>query len=474
MASSLTSHVYFSPWNGPAVQGGSSASSSIASSKNSLNINFFLPNAGEPTFRLQNPLFFDPRNIPAKQLQGISSSQPAVRETPLQSASAEKVFLGPLVLGAGDLIADLAGKTHGVYDQINLFQGTEDPVGLVGLSVTSIFSIVSGACTAYDGYQEERLSKKIGDVWGRALGGLKALRGTVTSTASALSLPARALTLTALATTSTVITAVASVFSNVSGALFSTIGLIYLVINSIKIHLQRGFDQELGEVLNNPALSPEEKNGAALAFLQGKLRVSDEEKAAIRADVEANPRYQDFSNEKIEAKIASKIGKLSKKKEEELTRVTSGDCVSKIKNAEPSAAAEVVEAVLSQCRKNMFFNALGITISILGISAMVIGLTCTGAAPLLAAAIISVIVTAGLFGLDLYYLVKDFQQSQPGRYDKLCLLISSVVGFAAASAAVCFSMNPIAIACAAVFGLVWLTINLVCYWRLRNLENGNC
>lgn len=473
MASSLTSHVYFSPWNGPAVQGGSSASSSIALSKNSLNINFFLPNAAEPTFRLQNPLFFDPRSVPAKQMQGVPSSQPAAREIPLQSPSAEKVFLGPLVLGAGDLIADLAGKTRGVYNQINLFQGTEDPVGLVGLSVTSVFSIVSGACTAYDGYREERLSKKIGDVWGRVLGGLKAFRGSVTTTASTLSLPARALTLTALATTSKVITAVASVFSNVSGALFSTIGLIYLVINSIKIHLQRGFDQELSAVLNNPALPPEEKNGAALAFLQDKLRVSDEEKAAIRADVEANPRYQDFSNEKKEAKITSKIGKLSKKKEEELKRVTSGECVDKIKNADTSAADEVVESVLSQCRKNMFFNALGVVISILGISAMIIGLVFSAGAPLLAAAVMSVVVTAALFGLDLYYLVKDFQQSQPGRYDKLCLLISSVVGFGAASAAVCFSMNPIAISCAAVFGLIWLTINLVCYWRLRNLENGN-
>ncbi len=421
-------------------------------------------------FRLVNPLFFNLGKVPAKQLQGIASAEFVPRSTPLQNGSAEKALLGPLALGAGNMIAFLAGKTHRVYDQINLFQGAEDPVGLVGLGVASIFSMISGACTAYDGYCEERFAKKIGDVWGRALAGLKTLRGTVSTTALTLSLPARALTLTALATTANVITATASVFSTVSRALFSTLGLIYLVINSIKIYLQKEFDQELEAVLNNPALSSEKKKGAALEFLQGKLRVTDEEREAIRADVEATRRYQDLSLEKKEAKIESKMTKLARKKEKELARVTSGECVDKIKKAGASTASEVIDAVLLQTRKNRIFNALGITFSILGISGMVIGLAFTGPTPLLVAGLLSIVVTVGLFGLDLYYLVKDFQQSQPGRYDKLCLFLSSILGFGAATAAVCFSMNPIAITCAAVFGMIWLTINLVCYLRLRHLE----
>lgn len=472
MATTLANNVYFPSRGEPDVEVGTAPLRSVNPLKNSLNVNFFLPRNDEPMFRVTNPLFFDPGKVPTKQLQSIASPEAIASGASMENASAEKVILGPLVLGTGDMVADLAGKTHGVYNQIIMMQGVEDPVGLVGISVASVFSIISGAFTAYDGYREERLAKKIGDVWGRALAGLKTLRGTVTTTASTLSLPARALTLTALATTSKVIIATAGIFSTISASLFSTIGMIYLVINSIKVHLQRGFDQEFAAVLNNPELSSEEKNSAGLEFLQAKLRVTDEEKVAIRADVETNPRYQDLSLEKKEAKIESKISKLSKKKEEELKRVTNAECVDKIKKAEPSSATEVVEAVLAQARKNMIFNALGITISILGISAMVIAVAFTGPGALLAAGILSMIVTAGLFGFDLYYLFQDFQQSQPGRYDKLCLLFSSILGFGAATAAICFSMNPIAIACAAVFGLVWLTINLICFWRLRQLEKA--
>ncbi len=471
MTTNYANNIYFPSWNKPIAQVGHGSSRSINFSKNSLDFDFFLPRDKGSTLRLVAPhFFFNPAKISSGKTLGIKSPKAMVREATLANVSTQKAALGSLVLGVGNMIADLAGKTRKVYNRINSLEGVKDPVGLVGLGWTSIFSIVSGVSTAHNGYCEERLAKKIGDVRGRVLAGLKASRATVASTASVLSLPAKVFTLTLLPTTSGVIAAAASVFSTVSGALFSTLGLIYFMINSIKIHLQREFDQELGAVLNHPGFSPKEKNCAAFEFLQDKLRVSDQEMAVIRANMEAIPSYQGLLLEQKEAKIKSKITKLGKKKEAELARATSSDCVDKIKKAELSGAAELIDAILCQTRKNRAFNALGITINILGISAMVIGMACTGPIPLIITGLFSTVVTVGLFLLDLYYLIKNFQQSHPGRYDKLCLLLSSILGFGAATAAVYFSMNPIAIACAATFGLVSLTINLACYWRLCQLE----
>lgn len=383
-----------------------------------------------------------------------------------------KPAVGPLVLEAGNFGVTLAGKTQTIYEQINLFQGTTDPVGLATLGFASAFTVMSGACTTYDGYQEQRSAKKIGDVCGRAFGGLKTLRGSITATAAAISLPARALALAMLKTTSQVVAVAAGALTTVAEGLFGMVGLIYFVIFSLKIYEQMGFDRELDAILNDSSLGQEEKQGKVLEFLQGKLSVSDAEKGAVRSEVEATPRYQQLSSQEKEGKIEKKTAKLFKKKEEELKRVLSRKCVDQIRKAEKVDAAAVVDAALAASRTNRIVNGIGMTLCVLGITATVIAFLFTGPLPLLIAVVLAGIVTVGLFSSDLYQLFQDFQRSQPGRYDKLALLFAGVLAFTVASAMVFLAASWIALTCAGVFGLVWLTISLVCYWRLRQLEKA--
>ncbi len=433
-----------------------------------LNVDYYLSKKPEPVFKLQHPICIE-QYLPV--LRPVpKNEQPVKSHFDIDNLPPGNVYMGPLTLGFGDLVADLAGKTHDVYSNINFFQGREDPVGLAGLGVASIFWIFTGGFMTYDGIREQYIAKKIGDAWGRGLACLKTARGTVLTIAATITVPLRGLTLAAIMTTSRVVTAVAGVFSNVAGGLFSFLSCICLAIYGMKIHEQRGFNQKLDAVLNDPALSLEQRNLAALAHLKEALCVSPHERAAIQTEVNGNDRYTRLPAQEKQAKIERKAKKLLLKKEAVMNRCLSGKALSQIRQATNADAADVIAKVQSVSRKNMILNAIGLTLAALGVASIAIAFIFSGPTPLFVVAILSVIVTIGLFVTDLYYLLQDFKASEPGRYDKLCLLLSSVMGVVVTAAAVCLAANWVALTCAAVFGLVWLIINLICYLRLRQLS----
>ena len=329
-----------------------------------------------------------------------------------------------------------------------------------------------GACATYDGYQDERRAKKIGDIRGRFFGGLKTLCGSIKAAAAAISLPARALTLAMLKTTSQAVAVAAGVLTTTAEGLFGVVELIYLVIFSLKAYEQVGFGRELKSILNDCSIDEEEKQVKALEFLQGKLDVSDAEKGAIRSEVEATPRYQQLSSQEKEGKIKRKTAKLFKRKEEELKRVLNSECVDQIKKASKIDAAAVVKEAVAADLRNGIIIGIGLTLCAMGIAATVIAIIFTGPIPLLIATVLGGIVMIGFFSDDLYQLFQDFRHSQPGRYDKLCLLFAGILAFTVASAMVFLPTSWIALTCAGVFGLVWVTISFVCYWRLRHLEEA--
>lgn len=446
------------------------------SNKYSLNLDFYNP-PKIPQYFLPDHVFdqFIKESSASFQAERFTMLTPKLSEeaqpsseprTNSSTATDDSLYIGPLVLGAGDLIADLAGKTSDVYNQILWFQGAQDPVGLVGLEVTSIFSIVKGACTASEGIRQGKVASKIKDLWGQVLAALKTMRGTISTVGGTIALPARMLTMVSLSSTAGAVTAAAGALSKVSGSLFSLLGFLYFATYGINIYLQYNFDQELASILDVADGSKEQKELAALEMLKAKLKITDEERAQICSEVEARP----LTEAEKTAKIGRKLEKLTKKKEAELKRVTSKACLDLIKNADNLAASSVIETVLEQTKENMILNGIGMAISVLSIVAMMIVLTCTGGAPLIAAAAIGTVVMLALFVVDLYYLWGDFNASEPGRYDRLCLLISSAIGFAVLSVAIFFAASWIALTCAAIFGLIWLIINLTCYWRLRHLE----
>ncbi|MBI3236747.1 MAG: hypothetical protein HYZ48_03475 [Chlamydiales bacterium] len=208
-------------------------------------------------------------------------------------------------------------------------------------------------------------------------------------------------------------------------------------------------------------------------FLQENFSIQDWEAFEIEESVRKDPllKYRPLTEDQILEQIEEKKEARIEKKTKLLARVLDAACVEKIRGAVD--AEEMIRIVLDKSSFNKWFYGIGIATSILGITSMVMGTVCTGGTALLAAEVLGLITSFMMFAMDFYLFVESFQNDKPGQHDKLCLLISSLLGFAAITAGAFISKEEVASLVGLAFGSFWLLINLICYFRIRQLESGS-
>jgi hypothetical protein len=398
------------------------------------------------------------------------SAKASLVKPPITSEMSHQTVFGPLILGAGEVISKISGKVSAVYKTTNLLQGQEDPIGLIGLEAAAVFGIVSGACQTYDGFQEEKISKKIDDARGRILGETKTVGGICATTSGAAGIPLRGLALISLKNASPLLGMALNFLSLLSTFLFVLSCTSLGVAMSVRLNEQKEFNRSFEAVLNDPQFPEHTRAERAMQHVKQLLSLTEEEKGKIRTDLQSKRKWSTLTPQQKETKIQRGEQKVLLKKERQFTRVTSKACVRLALEATSLHAESLLKNVQSEAQKRRILNGTKLALSILGVAGVGLTFALNSTRVLLAIGVISFTLTAGLLGLDIQQVIESFKESTPGKYDKLCVLATSALGFTAISFGVLLSLNPVAIACSIIVGLIWLSINLACFFRIRSLE----
>jgi hypothetical protein len=364
-------------------------------------------------------------------------------------------LISPVALGMTSLISDFSGKIRNASRFTHLFFGREQPITLVPLSITSTFALVLGPLNARSQWKEMQLSKKIDDQTGKHLSLLKCLGGIADTVSGVFYIPLRFLDLALYYTRDKSVVIAGRLFG--IGAL--GIGAIPAFFNAIgssfKIYQLAIFRQRL--------FSREPKK--AVQLLEKELRVNKREKRSIEKSVLNSAKYLYASEKKQHARMKKLKGRLKLKKERALTRMVSKEAVSLIKNAQEKTAV-VFDTIAKENADNLKLNAIILTLSILTVAGVTLGLVFTGGIGAIVAAALLTVVALTWFGIDGYNVIEAFKKDERGKYDRLWMIISSLICFIALTLAFYLSAGMIPLILAGVIGLFWLMINSSCLYRL--------
>jgi hypothetical protein len=381
-----------------------------------------------------------------------------------------QALLGPLVLSGADVVADFSSHIRQTFSNYHQVKGTENPGILAALGFTTGFSLVSGGLNVNSAIKEIKTAEKISDTVGKTLANLKIARGVVQASGGAIFIPVRALSIAALFTSSKVISTIASVLGSVGSACFNVVSIIAAIGIGIRLNEQRQFQSELNAILQDPNLPEAEAPIKALEYLKKLAAVSPEEKEEIRQEIVAQPELGALNPELLSARIEEKAGLLLLKKEAYLKRLTNEDCVTQIREKGPSDAASVVEAVQKKSKEKAILASIGLALLTVGLVMTVASFIFTGPIGIIVSAAVGFATSLGWILVDGYDLIKEFKSTDPGRYDKLWIFMSTVVAVVSVSVVFFLSGGIAPIIAASVVGAVWLAINSACYYRLYKFE----
>ncbi len=457
-----------------------SARDSLALSPQTLNFKFALPgNQPQERTAVYNPphLKFHFSRPSDSQLRtgdafgnGTSSSRFANRVHVQSGGLPDQAPLGTLVLSGNDLINNVAGNVRSIFSGANKVFDTKNPAALAALGFTSGFSIFSGPVNVINGIKEVKTAEKTSDAAGRALAYLKIARGVVFATAGVVLIPVRVLTIVSLWTASQIVATMAGTLGSAGSALFSIGSFLVGIGLGIRLHEQRCFRKELNAILKDPALNEEMRSVKALEHLKKLATVSPEEKTQFLNELEADPQYCALSPEQQAEKKTEKEKLLLERKEAFLKRVTSGECLKLIRQQGPSEAKAVIAAVQKQSLEKVIIASISMALVCIGLATTAASFVFTG--PIAIITLIAVgLATSFAWMLVLGYgLFQEFMNSEPGRFDKLWIFLSSVAATVSVATIFFLSGGTAAILASLTAGVIWLGINGVCYYRLHELE----
>lgn len=384
--------------------------------------------------------------------------------------STDQALLSPLVISGAEVIADFSGHIRQTFASSNTVYGTENPAALAALGFTTGFSLVSGSLNVRSGIKEIKTADKISDTAGKVLAGLKIVKGGVFAAAGAIFIPVRALSIAALSTTAKIVSTMAGVLGSLGSALFSIGSLFAGISLGIRLNEHRQFRQELEAILKDPNLSEEARPAAALGHLKKLASVGPEEKAEILTELEKDPEYRVLSPEQQTEKASLKEKLLLQRKEAFLKRVTSDECLKMIRQKGPSEAGEVIASVQKKSLEKVIVSSIAIGLVGISLALTAASFVFTGPLAIILTTAIGLAVSLSWILVDAYGLIQEFKNSEPGRFDKLWILLSTVVAAIAVGLVFFLSGGIAPIIAASVVGLVWLAINITSYYRLYQLE----
>jgi hypothetical protein len=388
-----------------------------------------------------------------------------------KAETADQAMLGTLALGGAGIIADISGSVQKTFDTYHKVYGTENPVALGVLGLTTGFNVVSGTNNVLGGLKEIRAADKISDTAGQVLGGLKVVQGGIGVGGGAVFIPMRALSIAALFTASKVVSTLAGILGGIGTVCFNIVSILAAIGIGIRLDEQRKFRAELDAILKDPQLSEEMRPKKALEHLKQLAAVSPQEKEQIRNEISASRGARFLSPATLSKKVEEKANVLLQKKEAELKRLVGDDCLTQIRQKGAAEAASVIEAVQSKSNEKVVVSSVSMALLIVGLIVTAISLTLTGPVGIIVAAAVGLAVSVGWLIHDGYNLLTEFKSSDPGRHDKLWIFISTAIAVVAVALVFFLSGGIAPIIAASVVGAVWLAINIACYHRLSKLVN---
>ncbi len=388
-----------------------------------------------------------------------------------QTESKDPAVLSPLVLNGAEVIKELSGHVRESYALHHKVYGTQNPQEMAALGLTTGFSLISGGLSAKAGIKEVEKANRINDAAGKALGGIKTAKGVASAAGGAVYIPARALSIAALLSPAPILAPLAGVLGSIGSAFFQLAMVVGVVGLGIKLNEQREFRAALNAILDDPHLTKEERSAKALEHLKKLATVSPQEKEEIRKEIAALPESQSLTPEQLTEKVEEKAKLLLEKKEASLKRLTNEDCIQQIREKQTAEANTVIEAVQKESTKNTALASIGMVLLITGLVVSIAALIFTGPIGIIVTAAIGIAASTAWLALDLYELIKEFKSTDPGRFDKIWILATTILAVVATALVFFLSSGLVPIIIAAVFGAVWLTVNSVCYYRLYHLAN---
>ena len=378
----------------------------------------------------------------------------------------EQTLLGPLVLSGAEVVDDFASNIRQTFSTYHQVYGTDSPVELAALGFTTGFNVISGSLNVRSGLKEIKTAEKVSDVAGKQLAQLKVAKGAAAAAGGAVFIPVRALSLAALYTSSKVVSVLAGVLGSIGTLCFNIVVFVAGVALAMKLNEHRLFRNELNAILEDPNVPEQDRPPKALEHLKKLATVSPEEKEAIRTELKALPENQTISIKELDAQVEEKSNLLSQRKEAYLKRVADGDCVKQIREKGPAEAKEVIEAVKKASKEKVIISATGMGLLAVGVCITIAGFIFTGPLGIAIAAGVGLAASLGWLALDAYDLIKEFKETDPGRFDKLWIFLSSVLAIVTVALVFFLSGGTAPIIAAAVGGAIWLAINAACYYRL--------
>lgn len=356
------------------------------------------------------------------------------------------------------------------------------------LGMTSSMSILTGM-VAYDkGYSYYDQSKRIGDVSGKVLGGLKMARGRVETLAGLTITPYRIIGMTDAATTVKSVGVAAKILGKASGVLYSLV--YFLMMVPIAINMMDIFDLscDLSKAGKN-ASSPNEQVEKKYEFLMSRLQLTDkdyqecleyvienkvtdyEKKEALKILPQLPKEYKEIAwnltrpsmgeaRENYFLGICKRIHDRLEAKQIDLGRLVGTDALEKLlKIKEPNLEqkTEIVEAVEKGITNAQWRDGIILAACLLGVVAF--SLATFGMGPTLLAGLILVIITSlSMIGIDGYFLMQAVLHESPTKNEKILQMIFTVAFFTLTVATVATGGAFIPAVIGVCLAVVWLGI----------------
>lgn len=381
----------------------------------------------------------------------------------------EESVLSPLVLSGTEVIADFSGHIRKTFDTSNKVYGTENPVALAALGFTTGFNIISGGFNVQSGINDLHQAKKISDVAGTALGHLKIGQGATSAAGGAVYVPVRALSLATLWSSAKIVSTTAGILGSLGDGLFGISLVCAGIATGIKFHEIRLFQKGLYAILNDSKITEQARSIKALDYLKQLVTISPDEKTQILNQLKSDPQFLTLPEETKVAKVAEKESLLLQRKEACFKRVLSEDCLNLIQQKGVDEATTVIDAVKKESRTKFILSLLSIVFISIGAALAIATFIFTGPIWIIVSTAAALIVSFAMLIIDGCGLINEFKNSVPGRFDKLCILFSSLMALVCV-ALVFFLTGGLAPLIAAIaVGVVWMGINIACYYRLSHL-----
>lgn len=349
------------------------------------------------------------------------------------------------------------------------------------LSFVKCLSFVSAGNNFHSAGLNIEQSADIKDIVGQRANEIKQVRSAMQFLSGIFYFSSLGLSLSSsIASFKTVIT-VSGILSKTTTLLSNSAVLLMLLITSMKLHEQHGFQQKLDKRLSGlQNASPQEKEKAIAVFLQEQISVSDslkkrlDEKLQDRYNKKSKkdithskkPYYKDI-NAYVKYRFDKEISKKEKAKAAYMKRMTNRSCIELIQNMNHDNIGSTVKKVQEVAYKNMLFNYLGIGIGSTGLLGLAISFI-PGAAFVTLSTILGLVPTVAFSALGVSDLVQSLQNNKEGLYDRLLLLATGCVGIITSTALCALTKNSLVKCAAILLAVIWLS--LLCYVSSR-LEN---